>query len=82
MSIDYMDVPGPADFTPFFKRLPENMCSATHWGYVIDGSLRIKYPEGKEDVVNAGEVFYWPAPHTAIVDKNVKFVDMMVNLYQ
>ena len=76
MSIDYMDVPGPADFTPFFKGLPDDMCSSPHWGYVIDGSLRIKYPGGKEDVVNAGEVFYWPAPHTAIVDKNVKFVDI------
>ena len=76
MSIGYMDVPGPTDFTPFFEGLPENMCSASHWGYVIDGSLRIKYPGGKEDTVNAGEVFYWPAPHTGVVDKNVKFIDI------
>ncbi|PVD50663.1 hypothetical protein DC498_18910 [Terrimonas sp.] len=52
------------------------MCSATHWGYVIDGALRVKYPGGKEDIVSAGEVFYWPASHTGIVDKNVKFVDI------
>lgn len=76
MSIGYMEVPGPADFTPFFKGLPENMCSSPHWGYVIDGSLRIKYPGGKEEVVSAGEVFYWPAPHTGAVDKNVKFIDI------
>lgn len=76
MSIGYMDVPGPADFTPLLEGLPENMCSSPHWGYVIDGSLRVKYPGGKEDVVNAGEVFYWPAPHTGIVEKNVKFIDI------
>lgn len=75
MSIGYMEVPGPTDFTPLFKGLPGDMCSCPHWGYVIDGALRIKYPGGKEETVNAGEVFYWPAPHTGIVDKNVKFID-------
>ena len=76
MSIGYMDVPAPADFTPFFEGLPENMCSSPPWGYVIDGSLRIKYSDGQEETVNAGEVFYWPAPHTGVVDKNVKFIDI------
>ncbi|MBK9015241.1 MAG: hypothetical protein IPM82_14910 [Saprospiraceae bacterium] len=69
MSIGYMEVPGPADFTPFFKGLPGDMCSSPHWGYVIDGSLRIKYAGGKEETVEAGEVFCWPAPHTGVVDK-------------
>lgn len=76
MSIGYMEVPAPADFTPFFAGLPENMCSSPHWGYVIDGALRVRYPGGKEETVTAGEVFYWPAPHTGIVDKNVKFIDI------
>lgn len=75
MSIGYMEVPGPADFSPFFKGLPDDMCSSPHWGYVIEGSLRVIYPGGKEDIVNAGEVFYWPAPHTGVVEKNVKFID-------
>lgn len=76
MSIGYMEVPGPADFTPFFEGLPENMCSSPHWGYVIDGALKLRYADGKEETVNAGEVFYWPAPHTGIVEKNVKFIDI------
>ena len=76
MSIGYMDVPGPADFTPLLEGLPGNMCSSPHWGYVIDGSLNVRYPGGKEDTVYAGEVFYWPAPHTGIVQKNVKFIDI------
>lgn len=75
MSIGFMEVPGPADFTPFFKGLPQDMCTSPHWGYVIDGALKIRYPGGKEETVNAGEVFYWPAPHTGIVEKNVKFID-------
>lgn len=75
MSIGYMEIPAPTDFTPFFAGLPGDRCNSPHWGYVIDGSLRIKYSGEKEDTVNAGEVFYWPAPHTGIVDKNVKFID-------
>ncbi|MFT4016789.1 MAG: hypothetical protein QM668_07475 [Agriterribacter sp.] len=76
MSISYMDVPGTADFTPLFEGLPENMCSSPHWGYVIDGALKLRYADGKEETVNAGEVFYWPAPHTGVVEKNVKFIDV------
>ncbi|HRO45499.1 hypothetical protein [Agriterribacter sp.] len=76
MSVGYMEVPGPADFTPFFEGLPGNMCSSPHWGYVIDGALKVRYPGGKEETVNAGEVFYWPAPHTGVVEKNVKFIDI------
>ena len=75
MSIGYMEVPGPADFTPLFKGLPDDMCSSPHWGYVIEGYLTVKYPGGKEETVNAGEVFYWLAPHTGVVEKNVKFID-------
>jgi hypothetical protein len=75
MSVGYMEIPAPADFTPFFEGLPGNMCNSPHWGYVIEGALRIRYSGGKEETVNAGEVFYWPAPHTGIVDKNVKFID-------
>jgi hypothetical protein len=75
MSIGYMEVPGPADFTPFFKGLPNDLCNSPHWGYVIDGYLKIRYPGGKEETVNKGEAFYWPAPHTGVVEKNVKFID-------
>lgn len=75
MSIGYVDVPAPADFSPLLKGLPHNMCNSPHWGYVIDGSMKVKYADGKEDIFKAGEVFYMPAPHTGSIDKSVKFVD-------
>ncbi len=48
MSVGYVEVPAPTDFTPFFKGLPLDMCNARHWGYVIDGECRVVYPDGKE----------------------------------
>ncbi len=75
MTIGYNEMKGPLDVTSLFKGLPHDMCNSPHWGYVLEGSLRLIYADGKEETVNAGEVFYWPAPHTGIVDKYVKFVD-------
>lgn len=75
MAVGYVEVPAGTDFTPMLVGLPQDMCPSPHWGYVFEGSLRMKYADGKEEVVNAGEVFYWPAPHTAIVEKNAKFID-------
>ncbi|MCC6288737.1 MAG: hypothetical protein IT249_12720 [Chitinophagaceae bacterium] len=76
MSVGYMDIPSPVDFTALLEGLPDNMCSSPHWGYVIDGALTVKYPGGKQETIQAGEVFYWPAPHTGVVEKNVKFIDI------
>ncbi len=75
MSAGYVEAPANFDFAPLLEGLPENMCIAPHWGYIIDGSVRIKYPGGKEETIHAGEVFYWPPPHTGFVVENVKFID-------
>lgn len=75
MYAGFVEVPAGTDFTPLFAGLPHDMCSSPHWGYVFEGSIRLKYADGKEETVNKGEVFYWPAPHTAVVEKDVKFID-------
>ena len=75
MAVGYVEAPAGADFTPLFAGLPNDMCPSPHWGYLLEGSLNIKYPDGKEETVNAGEVFYWPAPHTGMTAKGAKFID-------
>lgn len=75
MYVGFVEVPAGTDFTPLFAGLPHDMCSSPHWGYIFEGSIRLKYADGKEETVNKGEVFYWPAPHTAVVEKDVKFID-------
>ena len=75
MSIGYINIPQPMDFSSLLKGLPHDLCNSPHWGYVIDGSVRIIYHDGKQDTVTAGEVFYWPELHTGIVDDSVKLVD-------
>jgi len=75
MAVGYWEAPAGTDFGPLLTGLPNDMCTSPHWGYLIEGAVKVRYDDGKEEVVKAGEVFYWPAPHTGIVEKNAKFID-------
>ncbi|HYQ58329.1 MAG TPA: hypothetical protein VEP89_13390 [Draconibacterium sp.] len=75
VSIGYIDVPAGTDFTPLFAGLPHDMCNGNHWGYMIEGSAEILYANGKTETIEAGEVFYIPAPHTGKSTTGAKFVD-------
>lgn len=59
----------------FVARLQNDSCHCPHWGYVVEGALRVKYDDGKEEVLNAGDAFYLPAGHTAVVEKDLKFLE-------
>lgn len=73
--VSYNTLPKGTDFTPLLKGLNNDSCHSAHWGYILEGKMRIIYDNGKEEVTSAGEVFYWPAGHTAIVEEDIKFVE-------
>jgi hypothetical protein len=37
--------------------------------------MLIIYDDGKEELVTAGDVYYWPAGHTAIVKEDLKLLE-------
>ena len=75
MDVNYHELPKGLDFTPLLKGLPNDMCHCPHWGYILEGLFRFIYEDGTEEVFEGGDVFYAPAGHTAIVDKDLKFID-------
>lgn len=75
MAIGYAEIPAGMDVTPTLKGLPEDMCQCPHWGYVLEGAMHVRYTDGQEEVVSAGEVFYLPAGHTAWFDEDTKWVE-------
>lgn len=75
MTVAYNELPAGTDFTPLLQGLENNSCHCPHWGYVVEGSIRLIYDNGTEETVNGGDVFYWPAGHTAIVEKDLKLID-------
>lgn len=54
------------DLAPFLKGLPDNRCQSPHWGYMVKGSMIVKYKDG-EEIITAGDAYYLKPGHLAIV---------------
>jgi len=67
--------PKGADATPLLVGLPGNLCQCPHWGMVLQGSIHVRYTDGTEEIVRAGEVYYWPPGHTVWVDEDYEAVE-------
>jgi len=67
MHVEYDVFKKRFDVTPFLKGLPNDRDPTPHWGVLLKGQMRIVY-DGKEEIVNAGEAYYMPPGHTAIVE--------------
>jgi ethanolamine utilization protein EutQ (cupin superfamily) len=75
MTSAYMNYPAGLDFRPLLEGLERDHCQCPHWGYVIEGRVRVNYQDGSEETVSAGELYYWPAGHTIVVDEAVRMVE-------
>jgi len=64
----------PAD-NRVFEGLKDNSCQVPHWGYIVDGSLTVRYSDGKEETLKAGEVFYLRPGHLPIGDDKLTIID-------
>ncbi len=75
MTVAFNEIPAGTDFSPLLQGLKNNSCHCPHWGYVVEGELLVKYDEGTEETLITGDVFYLPPGHTAMVKKDLKFLD-------
>jgi hypothetical protein len=64
MDVGRLHVPAGGDTTPLLEGLPDDLCQCPHWGLLLNGSVRVRYADGRQETVEAGEVFYWPPGHT------------------
>ena len=70
-----VSLPAGTDLAPVLKGLPNDLCPCPHWGYVIKGRGRVIYADGAEEIFQAGDLFYLPPGHTAVVEEDVEFVE-------
>jgi len=75
LNIARIRFPKGADATPLLRGLPGDLCQCPHWGTVIRGSIHVRYSDGTEEVVRAGEVYYWPPGHTVRVDEDYEAIE-------
>jgi mannose-6-phosphate isomerase-like protein (cupin superfamily) len=67
MHVEYDVFKKRFDVTPFLKGLPNDHDPCPHWGILLKGQMRVIF-DGKEEIVKAGEAYYMPPGHTAIVE--------------
>ena len=76
MTVAFNQFPAGMDLSPLLEGLTKNnSCHCPHWGYVVEGAMRMTYDDGKEELLEAGDVFYMPAGHTGIIEKDLKILD-------
>jgi hypothetical protein len=63
-----------ADLSPFLKGLPEDMCQAAHWGYVLAGKVTFKSSSG-EETFEAGDAYYVAPGHTPVLYAGAEVVE-------
>src|SRR5262245_61558871 len=75
MNCSYAAFPAGTDLTPMFQGLPDDMCPCPHWGYILDGAIRVRYTNDHEEVLRTGELFYLPPGHTAVFEEDTAIVE-------
>ena len=53
------------DTTELFAELPDGACQEQHWGYMIRGSMTIRYTDGRVETISAGEALRRRRPRAA-----------------
>jgi hypothetical protein len=74
MAVDINTAPAGSDFSPLLEGLENDKCQVPHWGYVIEGSVRIIYEDDSEEIFAEGEAFFMKPGHTAVVLEDLKLV--------
>ena len=75
MTAAFNELPAGTDIGPLLQGLKNNSCHCPHWGYIVDGAIKITYDNGTVETLTAGDVFYLPPGHTGIVEKDLKILD-------
>ena len=74
MGGEYFSLGAGADIAPLLKGLEGDLCQSPHWGYLLRGEVTVTYGDGAEEVVNGGDLFYWPPGHTVRVGEDAEVI--------
>ena len=74
ISAEYFSLSAGVDTTPLFIGLEGDLCQCPHWGFLTKGQLTTTDVAGKEETVDANELFYWPPGHNVKVIQDSEIV--------
>jgi hypothetical protein len=71
---EHMQFAAGTDLTPLLQGLPGDLCECPHWGYVLKGSMHVRYTGGEQEHVPAGHLFHLHSGHTVWTDEDLEMV--------
>jgi hypothetical protein len=74
ISGEYFSLSAGVDTTPLFMGLEGNLCQCPHWGFLLSGQITTTDAKGIHEIVNANDLFYWPAGHNVKVNEDAEIV--------
>jgi hypothetical protein len=75
MTIAFERLSAGVETAPIYKGLPQDACQSPHWGYVVEGRLRVVLADGSEDTAVAGQAYYLPPGHNVVVEEDALVVE-------
>lgn len=74
ISGEYFSLGAGTDISPLLVGLEGDLCQSPHWGYVLRGELTVTYADDTREVINGGDLFYWPPGHTVKVGQDTEVI--------
>ncbi|HVR81572.1 MAG TPA: hypothetical protein VHF02_05775 [Luteimonas sp.] len=74
ISGEYFSLGAGTDISPLLQGLKGDMCQSPHWGYLLQGELTVTYADGTYEVINSGDLFFWPPGHTVKVGGDAEVI--------
>ena len=62
-TVNFVTIKVAHDLSGPLAALPGGHCPCPHWGYVMTGRLVVRFADGTEDVIEAGDAFYMAPDH-------------------
>ena len=74
MTVSFIRLGAGTDLGPALVGLEGDLCPCPHWGYMLEGRLRMRTADG-DHLYSAGQAFYWAPGHAPVAETDCAYVD-------
>jgi len=74
MTVSFIRLAAGTDLGPALVGLEGDLCQCPHWGYMLEGQLRMRTADG-EHTYEAGQAVYWAPGHAPYAVTDCAYVD-------
>lgn len=76
MRVAVVTIPAGTDFGPLLEGLPNDRCPGEHWGYMLEGLLRVQHADNSEEMLKKGDFYHMPPGHTGVAIEDTQFIEI------